>query len=61
MEARQKAEVYVRIGEIVLNPVGEEEYQPKIKMIENILRIIVKDTTVDRISRIVRLNMVIQH
>lgn len=49
MDSREQIMVSVRSREIVLNPVKDDEDLPQMKMIGNIMGIVAKDTTVDRI------------
>lgn len=55
MDAREKVNLSVRSDEIVLIPWKDEDENPQIKMIENILKIVAMDTTVDHITTMVRL------
>lgn len=53
---KEQVKPSVRSGEIVLTPHKDPGAETKTEIVNKILDIVAKDTTVDRISRMVRLN-----
>lgn len=53
---KEQVKESVRCGEIVLKPSGSKNSDDQIKTLEKIISIIAKDTPVDRVTRMVRLN-----
>lgn len=56
LSLKEQVKESVRSGELVLKPSTDSDSKEQVKMLEKIITIIAKDTPVDRVTRMVRLN-----